>query len=313
VIGLKEIRAAVPAIARVAIRTPVLPLKELGIPDVFVKCENLQRGGAFKIRGAFNNIRSKLRAARRHGVIGCSSGNHAQGMALAARALGVDATVVMLDQSVPHKVEATRRYGARVIFGGKTSTAIFARAEAIARRRGCVMIHPFNDPETIAGAGSIGLELLSQLPHVKAVVVPIGGGGLISGVATAIKETNPRVKVYGAEPAGAPKMFRSRRAGRLVTLDGTDTIADGLKPVRGGPNTFAQIEKYVDEIVLVTDRQILRACRHLILREKLVVEPSGAATVAAIQSGKIRPPRDGPICAVLSGGNVDLDAVLGRR
>lgn len=306
-VTLKAIRAAYPAIARVAVRTPLLALKE-GPRNVFVKCENLQRGGAFKLRGAYHNIRSHLAAARRHGVVGCSSGNHAQAMALAARMLGVDATIVMLDQSMPHKVEGTRRYGGRVVFGGRTSTAIFERMQRIAERQKRAIVHPFDAPETIAGAGTIGLEIHSQMRDVRAVVVPIGGGGLISGVATAIKGLNPRIRVYGVEPRGAAKMFRSRRAGRLVTLPKTDTIADGLKPVRGGVNTFEHIERHVDELVLVSDREILDTCRYLMAREKLVVEPSGAASVAAIRFGRV--PVRGPTVAVISGGNVDFKAVL---
>ena len=310
-VTLRDIRAAYPAISRVAIRTPVLPLKNLDGPkNVFVKCENLQWGGAFKIRGAFNNVRAHLRQARKFGVVGCSSGNHAQGLALAAKFLGVKATVVMLDQSVPHKVEATRRYGATVIFGGKTSVAIMDLTDQIAAERGCAVIHPFDAPETIAGAGTVGLELHRQLKDVKVVVVPIGGGGLISGVAAAVKGLNPRIKVYGVEPEGAAKMHSSRKAGELVTLPGTDTIADGLKPVRGGVNTFEHIEKHVDEIVLVSDAEILEACRHLIEREKIVVEPSGAASVAAIRAGRVPLPKRGNVCAVLSGGNVDFNLLF---
>lgn len=306
-IGIKDIRSAYRAVSRVALLTPVLPLKE--VEGLWVKCENLQRAGAFKLRGAYHNIRSKLAAAKRWGVVGCSSGNHAQGMALAAKLLGVRATVVMLDQSVPVKIEWTRRYGARVILGGRTSVAIMERAARIAERDGCVVIHPFDDPETIAGAGTVGLEIARQLPDVAAVAVPVGGGGLLSGVAAAIKGLRPRVKVYGVEPVGAPTMSRALAAGAPVTLASTNTIADGLKPLRAGEHTVAHVARYVDDMVLVTDRQILAACRHLILREKLVVEPSGAAAVAAVMAGKIRAP--GKICAVLSGGNVDLAAVLG--
>ncbi len=305
-ISLSDIKKARPRIEGVAIRTPLLPLKFGERAGTFVKCENLQRSGAFKIRGAFNKI-SRLRRVR--GVTAYSSGNHAQAVALAARMRAIPAVIVMLDQSVPHKLEQTKAYGAEVILGGKSSEEIKARAQRIAAERGYVLIPPFDDPEIIAGQGTVGLEILEQLKGVKAVVVPIGGGGLCSGIATAIKESNPRIKVIGVEPAGAPKMVESLRAGKLVTLPGTNTVADGLKPVRAGELTFSIVSKYVDDLVLVDDSEIISAARLLIQKEKLVVEPSGAAPLAAIRSGKTKLPR-GPVVAVLSGGNADIASIL---
>ncbi len=307
-VTLADIRAAHEVVSKVAIRTPILPLKFSDREHTYVKCENLQRTGAFKIRGAYNRI-SRLPASC-PGVTASSSGNHAQAVALAARLRGIKACVVMLDQSMPHKVEGTKSYGAEVILGGRTSTAIKERAEREAAERGYVYVPPFNDPDIIAGQGTAGLEIVQDLPDVKAVVIQIGGGGLISGVATAVKESRPGVKVFGVEPTGATAMYESIRKGELVTLADTNTIADGLKPIRVGELTLEHVRKYVDEIVLVTDEAILEATRHLILREKLVVEPSGAATLAAVRSGKLKLP-DGPVVLLLSGGNADVTGILG--
>ncbi|HKS16969.1 MAG TPA: threonine/serine dehydratase, partial [Planctomycetota bacterium] len=278
-VSLADIRSARKRLDGVVLRTPLLPLK-VGRPDTWLKCENLQRSGSFKLRGAYNKIASLSPAVRKRGVVAYSSGNHAQGVAFAGQAFAIPTTIVMLDQSMAHKVEGTRSYGAEVIFGGKSSEEIKARAEAIAVERGCTLVRPFDDALIIAGQGTIGLEIVEQLMDVKAVLVPVGGGGLSSGVATAVKSLRPRVKVFGVEPAGAPKMSESLKAGQLVTLPGTNTVADGLKPVRASEITFDHVRKYVDDVVLVTDEEILSATRHLFLKEKLVVEPSGAATVA---------------------------------
>lgn len=303
-VSLDEIRQARERIRRVALHTPLLPAK-FGPDHVWLKCENLQRGGAFKIRGAYNSILRLDPAARARGVTAYSSGNHAQAVALAAKLVGVPACIVMLDQSIPEKLDQTRAYGAEVILGGASSEQIKNRAEALARERGYAIIHPFDHPDTIAGQGTVGLEILEDLPDVRTVVVPIGGGGLISGIAAALKETRPDVRVIGVEPEGAAKMYESRRAGRLITLPGTNTIADGLKPVRGGELTFQHIQRFVDEIVLVSDPQMLDAMGRLIRQEKLVVEPSGAAAFAAVLAGRVR--IDGNTVCVLSGGNLRLD------
>jgi threonine dehydratase len=239
-----------------------------------------------------------------------SSGNHAQATACAAQRRGIKACIVMLDQSVAAKVEGTRSFGAEVVFGGKNSMLIKDRAEAIAAERGWTIVPPFDDDDIIAGQGTLGLEIVEDLPDVAAVLVPIGGGGLISGVATAIKGLRPAAKVFGVEPAGAPKMSESLRKGELVTLPSVDTVADGLKPLRASERTRAHVKARVDQVVTVADDAILEAARHLITKEKLVVEPSGAATLAALRSGAVKPP-DGPVVCVISGGNADLKAVLG--
>jgi threonine dehydratase len=307
-VSLADIRAAHEIVSKVAIRTPIVPLKFGDRPDTFVKCENLQRTGAFKIRGAYHRI-SKLPDSCK-GVTASSSGNHAQAVALAAKMRGIKAVVVMLDQSVPHKVEGTKSYGAEVILGGNNSVLITERAEREAAERGYVFVPPFNDPDIIAGQGTVGLEIVQDLRDVASVIVQIGGGGLSSGVMTAVKESNPRVKVFGVEPTGAAAMRAALDAGRLVTLPRVDTIADGLKPTRVGQLTLDHVGKYADDVVLVDDDEILAATRHLILKEKLVVEPSGAAALAAVMSGKFQLPK-GPAVAILSGGNADLKMILG--
>jgi threonine dehydratase len=310
VVTLGAIRAAHRIVSKVAIRTPILPLKFSDRPDIFLKCENLQRTGAFKIRGAYHRI-SKLPKSCR-GVTASSSGNHAQAVALAARMRGIKACIIMLDQSVPHKIEGTKSYGAEVILGGNNSVVITERAQREAAERGYTFVPPFNDPDIIAGAGTVGLEIVQDLRDVKAVVVQIGGGGLSSGVATAVKESNPRIKVFGVEPSGAPAMRAALDAGKVVTLSEVNTIADGLKPTRVSDLTLEHIGKYADDVVLVSDLEILTATRHLILKEKLVVEPSGAAALAAVMSGRLKLPK-GPVVAILSGGNADLKMILGTQ
>jgi threonine dehydratase len=303
-VTLADIHQARERIKVVAIHTPLLAAK-FGPANVYFKCENLQRGGAFKIRGAYNTLVQLAPDVRARGVTAYSSGNHAQAVALAAKLFSVPATIVMLNQSVVEKVAQTEEYGAQVIFGGDSSEKIKACAEQIAAERGMTVIPPFNHPRTIAGQGTVGVEILEDLPEVQTVVVPIGGGGLISGIATAVKETRPSVRVIGVEPEGAPKMFESLRAGQLVTLPGTDTIADGLKPVRSGDLTFAAVRSYVDDVVLVPDSAIVEAVAQLVKQEKLVVEPSGAASFAAVRSGKAAV--SGPTVCVLSGGNITGD------
>src|SRR6185295_11018154 len=306
-VTLADIRAAHKIVSKVAIRTPILPLKFFDRPDTFVKCENLQRTGAFKIRGAFNRIARLPRSCK--GVTASSSGNHAQAVALAARMRGIKACIVMLDQSVATKVEGTKGYGAEVILGGTTSVVITERAEREAKERGYVFVPPFNDPDVIAGQGTVGLEIVQDLKDVKAVIVQIGGGGLSSGVATAVKESNPKIKLFGVEPSGAAKMRAALDAGKVVTLPEVKTIADGLKPTRVSELTLEHIAKYADDVVSVSDEEILAATRHLVLREKLVVEPSGACALAAVLTGRLKLPK-GPVAVILSGGNADLKMIL---
>jgi threonine dehydratase len=269
-----------------------------------LKCENLQPGGAFKIRGAYNMVAQLTDEERRRGVVTFSSGNHGQAMALAARELGAPAVVVMPTTAPKVKIDGVKGYGAEIIFAGTTSTERRVRAEAEAQKRGLTMVPPFDHPWIVAGQGTAGLEILEQRPDVATVLVPIGGGGLAAGVAAAVKLSRPDVSVIGVEPAGAAKMKSSIAAGHPVTLDRTESIADGLLPVRPGDLTFALVKQFIDTIVTVEDQQIVDAVLWLESSAKIVVEPSGAASVAAALAGAGAP---GPAVAIISGGNIDLE------
>jgi threonine dehydratase len=301
-ITLDHIRAASGRVSRIARVTRLLDVSSPAGWPLFLKCESEQPGGAFKIRGAYNMVAQLSPDQRRRGVITYSSGNHGQAMALAARELGAPAVVVMPTTAPRIKIEGVRGFGAEVIFAGTTSTDRRLRAEAEAATRGLTMVPPFDHPWIVAGQGTAGLEVLDQRPDVAAVLVPVGGGGLAAGVAAAVKLTRPEVTVIGVEPAGAAKMKSSLEAGYPVTLDRTDSIADGLLPVRPGDLTFALVQRYVDRVVTVDDRQIIDAVLWLDSSANLVVEPSGAASVAAALAGAGAP---GPTVAIISGGNID--------
>jgi len=295
-VALDDIRAAAERIRGVALRTPLIET-----PRILLKCEHLQPMGAFKIRGAYNMLAQLPADARSAGVITYSSGNHGQAVALAAQKLGIFSVVVMPETAPRVKVDGVRRYGGEVMFAGTTSLDRKARAEAEAAARGLTIVPPFDHPWIIAGAGTCGLEILEQCPEVSAVFVPVGGGGLISGVAAAIKGTRSDVRVIGVEPAGAAKMSASRAAGHPVTLDRTSSIADGLLPLRPGDLTFAHVRAFVDDIVTVTDEAIAGAVRWLHREAQIAAEPSGAAAAAAaLDAGLI----GGRIVAIVSGGNV---------
>lgn len=308
-VGVDRIRAAAEGLRGVAVRTPLLPApwltEALGF-EVRLKCESFQPVGAFKIRGAYTMVASLTDAERARGVITYSSGNHAQAVAFAARTFGIRAVIVMPENAPPIKVEGTRRLGAEVIERGTTSLARREKAEEIQADQGLTMIPPFDHPQIIAGQGTVGLEILEDWPAVGTVVVPIGGGGLISGVAAYVRRERPDVRIIGVEPEGAPAMRRSLDADRIITLDAIDSIADGLLPVRPGDLTFAHTRALVDDVVLVTDDAIREAAARLLIRGKLVVEYSGAATVAALRSGLVG---GGPAAAVVSGGNLDPSLV----
>lgn len=303
----QDIERAAASIRGVAARTPLIEAhwlsERLGY-EVRLKCENLQRAGAFKIRGAYTAISRLSDAERSRGVITYSSGNHGQAVALAARIYGIKAVVVMPTTAPAIKVSGAKQLGAEVIMEGTTSTERHARAMQLAKDHGYVVIPPFDDSAIIAGQGTVGLEILEDLPGVQAVLVPVGGGGLLSGVAAYIKQTRSECKVIGVEPEVADAMFQSRQAGEPVTIKAQRTIADGLMPVRPGDMTFAHTAQFVDEIVRVSDDAIISATRALIQNSKLVVEFSGAATVAALVSKAFQPKR-GPVVAILSGGNLD--------
>jgi threonine dehydratase len=306
-VTLEDIRQAADRIRSIARRTPMLDLSGQAGRPLQVKCEPQQPGGAFKIRGATNMLQRLPAEARRRGVITYSSGNHGQAVALAASRLGAPAVVVAPTTAPAIKIAGMKRWGAEVILEGTTSAHRLARAEKEAAARGLTMVPPFDHPWIIEGQGTAGLEILEQAPDVEVVVVPVGGGGLISGVSAAIKLSNPRLKVVGVEPAGAPKMSRSVAAGHPITLESTKSIADGLMPVRPGDLTFAHVQAYVDEVVTVSDDEIAKAALWLFYEAKQVVEPSGAATVAAVLSAKpgtLLGDTSKRLVAILSGGNV---------
>ena len=299
------IEAAAGRIRGVVRRTPLVDTADIAGRPLRLKCENLQVAGAFKIRGACNLVTQIASGSDVRGVITYSSGNHAQAVACAARGLGLPAVVVMPETAPAVKVEGTRSYGAEVLFEGTTSVQRRRRAEALAAERGLTMVPPFDHPEIIAGQGTVGLEIVADAPQVDTVYAPIGGGGLIAGVAAAVKRARPAARVIGVEPVGAAAMARSVEAGAPVTLDSVASIADGLLPVRPGDLTFAHVAAFVDDIVTVEDAAIVSAVRWLATRAKLVVEPSGAASVAAVLfSGRRDARTDGVTVAVLSGGNI---------
>lgn len=305
-VTLDDLRHAADRIRSIARRTPVLDVSDQAGRSLRLKCEPHQPGGAFKIRGATNMLARLSAEARARGVITYSSGNHGQAVALAASRMGAPAVVVAPTTAPAIKVAGMKRWGAEVILEGTTSAHRLARAEKEAAARGLTMVPPFDHPWIIEGQGTAGLEILEQAPDVEVVVVPVGGGGLISGVSAAIKLSNPAIKVVGVEPAGAPKMSRSVAAGHPITLESTKSIADGLMPVRPGDLTFAHVQAYVDEVVTVGDDEIAQAALWLFYEAKQVVEPSGAATVAAVRSkaGTILGDDRARVVAILSGGNV---------
>lgn len=304
------VREAARGLEGVAVRTPLLPSpwlrEELGT-EVRLKCESFQPIGAFKLRGAYTMVARLSEDERARGVVTYSSGNHAQAVAFAARAFGITAVIVMPENAPRIKVEGTIRLGAEVIEAGTTSIARRERAEAVQAERGLTMIPPFDHPDIIAGQGTAGLEILEDWPEVETIVVPIGGGGLISGIAAIVKRERPAVRIVGVEPVGAPAMRRSLDAGEPITLESIDSIADGLVPVRPGDLTFAHTRDLVDDVVLVEDEAMRSAAAGLLMRGKLLVEYSGAATVAALRSGRVDAP--GRVAAVVSGGNIDPSRV----
>ena len=295
----------------VAVRTPLLPAPFLG-DDVYIKPEMLQRGGAFKLRGAYNFLARLDPATRSRGVVAPSSGNHAQAVALAARLLGAPAIVVMPTTVTAAKRAGAERLGARIELAGTTTADRMARAMEIVESEGATLVPPYDDPLIIAGQGTVGLEIADDLPSVATVLVPVGGGGLSAGVAAAIKLRLPKARVIGVEPVGAPKLSRARAAGGPVKLEHTSSIADGLLAVEIGHLTFEHHARYIDDVVLVDDDAMKRAVRLLLDRAKLVAEPSGAITAAALMEGRVR--TSGPAVAVLSGGNIEwqgLAALMG--
>lgn len=278
--------------------------------NIFLKCENLQITGAFKIRGAFYKISQLTTEQREKGVVACSAGNHAQGVALSAQKNNIKSTIFIPSTAPISKIEATRSYGAEIKLIDGVYDDAYDAAVKYYKETGATFVHPFDDEMVIAGQGTIGLELLEQLPNLDAVVVPIGGGGLIAGIATCIKSINPNCKVYGVQAKGAPSMVNSFESHRLISLEKVSTIADGIAVKTPGSITFKLCEKYVDEIFTVTEDEIATAILRLMEQQKLVAEGAGAVAVAAVLFNKI-PMQGKNIACVVSGGNIDV-TILSR-
>jgi threonine dehydratase len=310
-VTISDIEAARARIDGRVRRTPVLSATRLGARvgvKLLLKAEHFQRAGSFKVRGALNKISCLTPQERARGVVAVSAGNHAQGVAWAAAELGVHAVIVMAATASAAKIAATRGYGAEVILVEGGIGAAFAHVEEVRQARGLTLVHPFDDPLIIAGQGSVGLEIVEDVPAVDTIVVGIGGGGLISGIALAAKARKPGVRVIGVEPAGGAVMRQSWDAGQPLEMTPV-TIADGLASPLAGTLTYAMTRALLDDIVTVTDEEIIAALKDLLVYCKLYAEPAGAASVAAILSGRLALAPDSTVVAVISGGNFDLEAL----
>jgi threonine dehydratase len=314
-VSIDDIRDAAARLRGVAVRTPLLLADDVDDSTrVWLKPETLQRTGAFKFRGAYTFLSRLSPEARARGVIAPSSGNHAQAVAAAAQIFGIKATVVMPTTVTAAKRAGAERLGATVVLAGTTTKDRMDRAVELVAEQGMTLVPPYDDPVIIAGQGTVGVEIAEDLPRVSMVIVPVGGGGLSAGVATAIKLLAPSARVIGVEPAGAPKLTRARAAARPVLVEGSSSLADGLLAVQIGSLNFVHHQAYLDDVVTVRDEALVDAMRWLLDRMKLVVEPSGAITFAALQTGAIRATGD-TVC-VLSGGNIEwagLRDLLGGR
>jgi threonine dehydratase len=311
-ITLPDIEEAFRRIDEAIYRTPCSRtehFKEAGCAALYCKLENLQRTGSFKERGALNKMLTLTAEERAKGIIAASAGNHAQGVGYHAGRLGLDATIVMPERTPLIKVMSTRSHGARVILSGSNFDEAYAEALRIQEREGRTFIHPFDDPLVMAGQGTIALELLEQNPYLEMVVVPVGGGGLISGVACALKELNPRIQVVGVQAESIASMKASRDAGERVEVPASSSIADGISVKRPGQHTFDVIQKYVDDLVTVGEEEIANAILLLLEREKTVVEGAGAVGLAALLNGRIPRARGRKVAMILSGGNIDVNVI----
>ena len=312
-IPISEIRAAAARIAGAVHRTPVLGARTLGERagvELHLKCESLQKTGSFKPRGALNVVLSLDAARRARGLVTVSAGNHAQAVAWAAQRVGVPCAVVMPQWAPRAKLDAVRGYGAEVILHGDNAT-LFDRLREVEKERGAAFVHPFDDPVGLAGAGTVGLEIVEQVEGVEAVIVPVGGGGLMAGTASAVKQLAPRCRVIAVELAAGPGLGPALAAGKPVPVQRpADTLADGMTPPFVGARPLEIARTCVDEIVTVSEEEIVEAMALLLTRAKLYVEGSGAAATAALLAGKARLPRGTRTVAIVSGGNVDLARLL---
>ncbi len=301
-VSIDDVEGARKLLSDVVRHTPLEPCRWLPEP-VWLKCENLQRAGSFKVRGAYVRIARLTGEERARGVVAASAGNHAQGVALAASILGTSATVFMPVGAALPKVAATKGYGARIQLTGNSVDEALVAAQEYADMTGAILIHPFNHADVIAGQGTVALEILEQIPEVRTVIAGVGGGGLISGIAVAVKALRPDVRVVGVQASGADSFVQSLAAGGPTKIDSVSTIADGIAVGCPGDLTYEHVSRYVDEIVTVTDEDISRALLMLLERNKLVVEPAGSVGVAALLAGAVKVPT--PAVAVLSVGNID--------
>ena len=305
---LSEIYNASRVLKGVARRTPIMFASRIN-PEaqVYLKCENLQNTGSFKLRGAYYKISQLTEEEKGRGVIACSAGNHAQGVALGASRNGIKSIICLPAGAPLSKVEATKGYGAEVCLVPGVYDDAYQKAVELRDEKGYTFVHPFDDPKVIAGQGTIGLEILEDMPEAEAVIVPIGGGGLIAGVAYAVKQLRPDIKVYGVQSEGAPSMYNSLKKGERVHLDSVKTIADGIAVKEPGELTFELISKYVDEVVTVSEDEIAAAILTLMEQKKLVSEGAGAVSVAAAMFNKV-PVKGKKVVCVVSGGNIDVSA-----
>lgn len=310
-VDLQEIKKAKERIEASIKRTPLIEcptLEEMTGGKVFFKLENLQKTGSFKVRGALNRIANLTEDEKKRGVIASSAGNHAQGIALGATAQGIKSTIVMPETAPIAKVTATKGYGAEVVLYGSVYDDAFAKACEIQKETGAIFLHPFDDEYVIAGQGTIGLEILEDMADIDTVLVPIGGGGILAGIATAVKSINPNIKVIGVESENAASMTEALKRGECCEVCSKPTIADGIAVRKVGCKTLSLVKEYVDEVVTVSEIEIADAILFLMEKGKVVAEGAGATPVAAILSGKVDC-KGRKVCAVISGGNIDINLV----
>ena len=313
IIEYKDIEQAYKRIRGYVKHTPLLSgekLEKFTNCQVYLKPENLQLTGSFKLRGALNKILQLSDEEKAKGIVAASSGNHGQGVAYAAKKLGVRATIILPEDAPSVKIEGIKAFGADVILCGYTSAERFKKLEEVRQEKGYTLVHPFDDPQIMAGQGTIGCEIMEDMTDIDVVVVPMSGGGLISGISTAIKERMPQIKIIGVETEAVPRFSESRKAGKPVEVPIKNTIADGLKNSKPGKYTYPIIEKYVDEMCTVTDREIYNAMNKVLFETKLLIEPSASVGIAAAISGKLPDIKDKKVCFVLSGGNVDAKRLV---
>jgi threonine dehydratase len=307
-VKLQDITKAREIISKHVYHTPLISSISLGLQlkiDLRFKAEMFQRIGSFKLRGVLNKFNNLTADEKLRGVITISAGNHAQSLAYAASQLGIQAVVVMPEYAAKNKIKATKSYGAEVVI--HEGKGLMDHCRELMEERELTLVHPFDDPFIIAGQGTIGLEIIEDLNSIPdIVVVPVGGGGLISGIASALKLTDSRIKVIGVEPVGANAMYQSLRMNAVVALEKIETVADGLAAPFAGEYTLAHVKEYVDNVVLVTDEEILKALKLLLVQEKMLTEPAGAAGFAALLMKKIQVPKGAQVICVLSGGNIDI-------